>query len=242
MRKIKFIIVSSLLFTSFCSCSKEEQIIAPQNNLNMPIISLSDSSVQKGEKIFAYGKNLDNYKLRYVTLNNVNVLSKTNSDSVFSLFIPFNAGNGKFSFYFYTPTHQDTIIESPNVSIIGDCAENVCLSWNEGEILDETDSWITDEDTIKWNISIQSDTVIIQRGYNCGDECYTKNTIVFRNNVTNQLPEYLYAIRWYRDWIDPVIEDTIKSAVIKIDKWNSLSVYSGTITFDDDLWVFWVKE
>ena len=244
MKKIKFIILSSFLVFSFYSCSKEEEIITPPNDSNISIISLSDSSVQIGDKILAYGKNLNNYKVRYVILNDVNVPSKIISDSVFSLFIPYTAKDGKFLFYCYSPTHQDTIIESPDISIITDCTEEICIDWNAAENINESDSWITDflEDTVKWNILVHLDTVVIQRNYNCGDECGSINTIVFRNNSTNQLPDFLYALRWHRDWIDPVKEDTIKSATIKIDKWDSSSVFSGTITFDDDLWVFWAKE
>ncbi len=244
MRKIKFVILFSFLVFSFYFCSKEEQIITPPTNSYMSSILLSDSSIRIGEKIFAYKRNLIDYKFHKVMLNNVFIPSIPVSDSVFSLFIPYNASDGKFSFYFYTSNQQDTIIESPSVSIIKDCTEEVCTDWNAEETLNESDSWITDflGDTVKWNISIRSDTVVIQRGYSCGDECYTTNTIVFKNIYTKNLPEYICSIYWNRDWIDPVIEDTIKSAIIKIDKWNSSSVYSGTITFDDDLWVFWVKE
>jgi len=244
MKKIKFVILSSFLVFSFYFCSKEDQIINPPIKSDVPIISLSDTSIRIGEKIFAYKKDLNNYKLYKVMLNNAYVPSIIVSDSVFSLFIPYDASNGKFRFYFYSSTNRDTILESPNVSIIKDCTEKVCIDWNTKEILNGQDSWITDfvGDTIKWNISIRSDTVMIQRGFMCGDECYSTNTVVFRNNLTNQLPDYIYSIYWTRDWINPIIEDTIKSAVIKIDKWNSSSIYSGTLTFDNNLWVFWVKK
>lgn len=242
--KYKILSISFLIIILMNSCSKEEIITnSPTIIHEQGTISFSDSLAKIADKIYLYTKNINNYNLSRAYLNNEFVLSKKVSDSVYSLFIPYNAANGNFKLYFNTPFGTDTLIYSPNFTVINDCLTGNCIDWTTKEKIIETDSWMESflGSTISWEYEMRSDTILIKRNGLCGDECGFYHTIIFKHFSNDRLPEFLFAVSKVKAWLEPEKNDTIRNAIIKIDEWNSNSMFTGTVTFSENTWIFWIN-
>lgn len=239
---ILIIIFSFSVFTLY-TCSKDEKIVnPPSNDTTLNITSLSHYSARQGEKVTAVGKYFNSYDLFYVELNNEAVVFNKTSDSTISLFIPYNAGNGQFVFYFFSQNH-DTVLTSPRIIITDYCTSGLCLDLNTKDRIVESDSWIRsfDVDTLKWNLQSSEDTLFFIRDGLCHEECHFWHTIVLKRKQNNQLPEFLFSVYKKREWLVPDVDDTLRNAVIRIDQWDSTSVYSGTFSYRNYNWIFWVN-
>ena len=240
-----FILIVTFSFSVFTlyTCSEGEYIVnPPSNNTKIDKISLSHSSARQGEKIIAKLKDLNSYNLAYVELNNEDVVFNKTSDSTVSLFIPYNAKDGKFVFHFYSQT-GDTILTSPEISITDICKYGLFIDWNTKDKIVESDSWISTftVDTLKWTLESKGDTLFFTRDGICHDECGFWNTIAFKMKQSYQFPEFLFAVYKKWEWMVPDVNDTLRSGVIRIDQWDSTSVYSGTFSFEKYNWVFWAN-
>lgn len=234
--------LTSLIF--YFSCSKENTIVDPP--IIMPqnkVILLSDTSARVGEKIFAYSNLFKEYRSINVYLDSLYLESKIVNDTVLALYIPFNAKNGKFKIYLnYSATLSDTVLFSQDFYLSEECSEDVCINWNTRKEILGTDSWWYDfnSDTIRWTTETNNDSIFFKRNGICGDECAYWHTIVFKDNFVNQLPTFLFAVRKVNLWLEPDINDTIRNCNIIIDKWNS-NLYSGTFSFENFTWIFFVN-
>jgi hypothetical protein len=235
------LLISSFLFSY---CSDENEIITPPPITQKEnYVCLSDTSAKIGEKIFAYSNIFKEYRSINIYLDSLYVESKIVEDTILALFIPYNAKKGKFKFYLnYSSTLSDTLLYSQDFYLSEECSENVCINWNSKEEILESDSWWYDfnSDTIKWTIETHSDSIFFKRNGICGDECSYLHTIVFKDNSINQLPTFLFAVRKVNLWLEPDVNDTIRNCNIVVDKWNS-NLYSGTFSFDDFTWIFFVN-
>ncbi len=243
MKNVFQYVLFLLLSVALYYCSEKENITSPiSNNVIIEVTSLSHSSARIGEKVIAYGKNLSNYRLQYVMLNDEFVLFNRTSDSTFSLFIPYKAQTGKFYFRLRSDD-KDTILTSPTIQIDNDCTSDFCIDWNLRDKFIESDSWITDwnTDTLKWSAIIKSDTIIFSRKGSCHDECGFWNTIAFKRNANNQLPKFLFSVYKKLEWIAPDVNDTLRYGIVKIDRWDSDTEYSGSFSYNDYSWIFFVN-
>lgn len=242
MKKFIIIIFSFTVFTLY-TCSENDKIVNPPSiDSNIRITSLSHYSARQGEKVTALGNNLNSYNLLYVELNNEAVQFNKTSDSTISLFIPYNGSSGQFVFYFYNK-NNDTVLTSPRITITDYCTAGVCIDWNTKDEIIESDSWIKAfaDDSIKWHLETIGDTLFFTRNGFCHDECVFWHTIVFKNNGNNQLPDFLFSVYKKREWLVADVDDTLNYGVIRIDKWDSNSVYSGTFSFENYNWIFWIN-
>lgn len=243
MRKTITLLLFSLLLTLFYNCSDNDEIINTPPSTEINISTLSHPTAKIGEKIVAHITNSSNYRLVYVDLNDEPVLFKQESDSTVSLFIPYLATSGQFILYFYSPQNEVVKIKSPTITITKECFANLCVEWNSKIELVESDSWIKDfmSDSLKWSIEISSDTIFITRHGICHDECGFYNTLVFKSTFDDQLPQYLFSVYEKYEWLHPAIQDTLRNGVIVVNNWNSNTNYSGTFSFDNHNWVFWIN-
>ena len=242
MKKL-FIAFFLLSMVIFFACTEENNVVTPpgsDNNIN--ISSLSQSTARIGEKVIIKGRNFNSYEqLYYVKLDTLPAAFNRTSDTTISVFIPYGAADGQFTLNFVSPG-KDPPLTSPPITITGSCTANLCIDWNTTDAFVETDSWINDfNGTVKWDYEIHNDTIFISRQADCGDECSFRNTIAFMNNADNELPEFLFSVYKKLELLKPDINDTVKSGIIRIDKWNSAEAYSGSFSFENYNWVFWVN-
>jgi hypothetical protein len=240
-----FILILTFSFSVFnlYTCSEDEKIVnPPSDGTKIDTISLSYSSARQGEKIVAKWKDLNNYNLAYIELNNEDVVFNKTSDSTISLFIPYIATDGQFVFHIFSQI-GDTVLFSPRISITDLCTSGICLDWNTRDKIVESDSWIRTftVDTLKWTFESSSDTLFFKRDGICHDECHFWHTIAFKRMLNNQLPEFLFAVCKKREFLVPDVNDTLRNGVIRIDQWDSASVYSGTFSFEKYNWIFWAN-
>ncbi|HMN26501.1 MAG: hypothetical protein IT276_11745 [Ignavibacteriaceae bacterium] len=243
MKRLILILIFSFLAFTLYTCSKDENILNPPNNdINISITTLSHYSARQGEKVIAFGQNLNSYDLLYVELNDEAVEFNKTSDSTISLFIPYNGSNGQFVFYFYAQNHN-TVLTSPIITITDYCISDLCFDLNTKDRIVESDSWIRsfDIDTLKWTLESSGDTLFFTRNGFCHDECGFWHTVAFMKKQNNGLPEFLYSIYKKREWFVPNVDDTLRNGVIRIDQWDSTSVYSGTFSFGNYNWIFWIN-
>ena len=243
MKKLFIIIFFLFLLFFTYTCTEDDKIVTPpQDDSNIRITSISHLSARQGEKVTALGKNLDSYNLLYVEINNEKVEFNRTSDSTISLFIPYNGSSGQFVFYFYSEIH-DTILTSPRITITDYCVSGLCIDWNTKDKIFETDSWVKAfaNDSVKWNLETVDDTLFFERNGLCHDECGFWHTIAFKKNRNNELPEFLFSVYKKREWLVPDVDDTLRYGVIRIDQWDSTTAYSGTFSFENYNWIFWVN-
>lgn len=194
---IKQILIFLVYFTAiqFVSCKEELLVVIPppySPDSSLYIKSISHSSIHNGEKILVKINNIVHADLHFVHLNNEYVFHKEESDSVVSVFIPYRGTSGKLKFV-YTG-RIDTIIYSDSITVIQDCMDSLCISWNSGEKINELDSKFTDMiSTRSWELDLRSDTLFFKLNGNCGDECSFTRTLVFLSNEDNQLPAFLFS-------------------------------------------------
>jgi hypothetical protein len=242
MRNLIFLTLISIILNFIYSCNRVDKIISSEPlQPRIKIYSLSHTSGRIGEKIVAHVKNLDDYDLEYVELNNLTVNFNITSDSLISLFIPFHASNGQFTFYFFSPQFKDTVLLSPSVTIIRDCHTESCISWNSTVPFIESDSWkrLWNGEIITWTKEVYSDTIVLKRNGPCHDECSYWHTVAFKDRGDSVLPIFLYSVYQKEEWLHADVNDTLRSGIVVIDSWKPNQVFSGSYSFEDYSWIFW---
>ncbi|QQS36464.1 MAG: hypothetical protein IPM56_00490 [Ignavibacteriales bacterium] len=227
-----------------CSNEKDSLIVNPPPHTpdsSLHINSLSHNSIHPGEKILVSVNNLSGADLHFVQLNGIYVYHREESDSVVSVFIPFNGASGKLKFV-YSGT-ADTAIYSDSINVIPDCADSLCIGWNNGERITEFDSKFTSWDsTHTWDYYKNGDTSFFNISGLCGDECSITKTIAFLSNEDEQLPQFLFSAQTIRDYMGGnEVTDTLHRGILRVDNWNTNNIMSGTYSFTDYSWVFWFK-
>lgn len=223
-------------------CSKDENVVNPEPEESVVgISSLSFNTARQGEKVIAKGFGFNKFYSLYVFIQDEYVQSNTTSDSTISLFVPFAAESGVFEFYFRS-AELDTLLISPEITITDMCEKSLCIDWNTKDTIVESDSWIRSwscDASVMWSFKTSGDTLFIMRDDFCHDECHYWHTLVFRQNGNNELPEFLFTVYKKLEWTKPDIDDTLRNGVVRIDQWDSTSVYSGTYSYNEHNWIFW---
>lgn len=234
----------------FMAC-KETIIEYVEKDCQHGYVSLSSGNIEIGQKITAHFNNMDSVHVWNVTLNERQVTFSQKNDSTVTLIAPYNnAGNAPGNFIFYswmrTEGSNDTVLVSSQIHYLYENAPlGPYVKWNTNERLEESEAWEIDVigEIHTWNTLVSGDTIKLIRQNECHDECSYKQTLAFKTNGNDILPELLYAQYERNEWmVEPINEIITKRCKVIIDTWNDRTVFSGTFTSENHSWVFWYNQ